>query len=181
MAENLVSEGKLVTLVNATAASNIAAGIMVGVNTGVNTIYSLSRETTGLAGTGGTFGCRFLGVLDATVSGGQSPITVWAEGVFRFQLATAISTAAFIGMPVYAPLSGAGDRVGTVGDGPLTGSLPIGTVVGVSTANAGNTSGGWVDVRIMPGAYRWGIYGRADAIATGNALVEHGDVWPPVM
>src|SRR3990167_8719252 len=121
MPENRLSEGSRVTLANATAASNIDAGTMVAVNTGANTIYTFAREVTGLSATGGGIGCRFIGVLDDNVSAGQSPIVVWTDGVFEFQLATAISTAVFVGMPVYGPLSGAGIRVGQVGDGPLTG------------------------------------------------------------
>ena len=174
MAENRISEGRLVTLEGATAASNIVAGTMVGLNTGSNSIYSYSRETAGFSGTAGAFGMRFIGILDEDVSAGQCPVTVWTEGVFRlrFQLGNS-GAAAFVGRPVFACSSGGGLLVSTNSGGAAgnpTGTNPIGTVVawGVS-----GTAGDWLDVKINPGAFLWG----SNMIATTGL----GNNYPPTL
>ena len=63
MPENRRSEGFLVTLENATAASNIAAGTMVATESGLNTIFSADREVAGLTASA-SLGSRIIGVLD---------------------------------------------------------------------------------------------------------------------
>ena len=166
--ENLISEGKLVTLEGCTAASNIAAGRMVAVDTGASMIYSFDSEVAGLTGTGGAHGVRFIGILDDSVSAGQSPVTVWTEGVFDLQLQSAISTAALIGRPVWGAVSGGGALVTTLGT--TTGSYPIGSVVGLTNG----TSGEYVRVKIKPAAFRWGPY----LSLTGT---ENGSHFPPTL
>ena len=175
MSENRKSEGKLVTLENATAASNISAGRFAAVLTGANTIYSLDKETTGLISTANV-GMHCVGILDDTISGGQSPVVVWTEGVFQVQLATSITTAAFVGMPVYPCTSGGGSLVTTSG---TTGDYPLGTVVGCSAG--GGTSGQYVQVLITPGAKRWGSFGLGSAHVTGTGPTEFGNIWPPIV
>ena len=143
MSENYRSEGRIVTLENATAASNIAAGTPVAIATAANSVYTLGRTVTGFSGTGQSMGSRFIGVLDEAVSAGQSPINVIAQGVFQFTMSSAITTA-YIGIPVFGD---SGQVVEVVGS--LTGTLSIGTIVGVPT---GELSGQVVQVRIHPGA-----------------------------
>ena len=168
--ENLISEGKLVTLEGCTAASNIAAGRMVAVDTGASMVYSFDREAAGFTATAGSHGMRFIGILDDSVSAGQSPITVWTEGVFELQLASSITTAALIGRPVWGAVSGGGALVTTLGDATTTGSYPIGSVVGLTNG----TSGEYVRVKIKPAAFRWGPY----LSLTGT---ENGSHFPPTL
>lgn len=175
MSENRKSEGRIVTLENSTAAVNMSAGSMVAVLTGTQEIYPCDRETAGLSSTANV-GMHFVGILDDSVSALESPINIWTEGVFKIQLASSIATAAFVGMPVFACNSGCGTLIETSG---ATGDYPIGTVVGASAG--GGTSGQYVQVKIYPGAYRWSIYGRANAIATADAVLELGSIWPPVI
>ena len=160
--ENLISEGKLVTLENCTAASNISAGRMVGVATGASMVYTFANETTGMESTGGAHGMRFIGILDDDVSAGQCPVTVWTEGVFDLQLQSAISTAALIGRPVWGAVSGTGNLVTTLGT--TTGSYPIGSVVGLTNG----TSGEYVRVKIKPGAFRWGSWNSVTGLTNGS-------------
>lgn len=175
MPENRRGEGRLVVLENCTAASNIVGGTMIAVGSGANQALSFSSETTGLTSTGGGMGVRFVGILDDDVSAGQCPIAVWTDGIFELQLASSITTAALIGRPVYACISGGGLLVQTLG--AVTGTIPVGTVVGL----AAGTSGQYVRVKITPGAYNWGIFGRVDAIATSNAVLDFGNIFPPVL
>ena len=175
MSENRVSEGELVTLEGATAASNIAAGCMVGVGTGVNLVYSLDREAAGFTGTA-LAGGRFVGVLDESISAGQSPVTVWTNGVFKFRLNTGstLSASAMIGKPVYAQNSGGGTLVDTTA---VTGDIAVGTIVGRAIITEPSCT--WVRVKITPGIFRWGIYGQAAAGAlSGTSYVGH--VYPPL-
>ena len=160
--ENLISEGKLVTLDGCTAASNIAAGRMVAVDTGASMLYTFTSEVAGLTGTGGAHGMRFIGVLDDDVSAGQCPVTVWTEGVFEFTLQSGITTAALIGRPVWGAVSGTGNLVTTLGT--TTGSYPIGSVVGLTNGTSGQT----VRVKIMPGAFRWGSWNSLTGTEFGN-------------
>jgi len=165
MAENRRSEGRLVTLEGATAASNIVAGSMVGTSgvTG-HLVYTLSSSTVGL-GLSGNLGQCFLGVLDEDVSAGDSPITVWTEGVFEFELSTAaLSGALYLGAPVWASDSGTvGQEVNIIGE---TGSHAIGTLVGAPAW--ATTSVGHVQVKISPAMYHWSYYQPA-ATATNIA------------
>ena len=164
MSENRISEGNYIFLEGATAASNIAAGRMVGTNTAVSTIYTLTRETAGLSGTGGAFGMRFIGILDDDVSAGQVGVGVWTEGVFELQLQSGITTGALLGRPVYAAISGTGNLVSTLD--AATGSFPVGSVVGLING----TSGQYVRVRITPGAFRWGAWNSVTGITQGNTF-----------
>lgn len=141
MSENRLSEGQLVTYYNVTAASNIVAGAMVA-TTGT-LVYTMSSGTTGYGETGTFY--NFLGVTDEALSAGQSPITVWTEGVFKFELATAsVSGNLYPGRPVWCTDSGThGKEVGSVG---VNGTQSVGTLVGMSTW--GSTAVGYVDVKI---------------------------------
>jgi hypothetical protein len=137
---------------------------MVAVNTGVSLVYTFCNETAGLSGTAGAAGMRFIGILDDDVSAGQCPVTVWTEGVFELTLQSAITTAALIGRPVWGAISGTGNLVTTLG--PATGSLPIGSVVGLTNGTSGQT----VNVKIMPGAFRWGAFGTVTGTENGNTF-----------
>lgn len=175
MAENRMSEGELVTLVGATAASNIAAGCMVGIATGGNAVFSLDRESVGLtnsARAGGTF----IGVLDETVVEGQSPITVWTQGVFKFRLnsETTMTGSAAIGKPVFAQTSGGGALVDYTG---TTGDQAVGTVVGYDLGI--EISCGYVRIKISPASFNWGCFGIAQAGASSGTGYE-GHVYPPL-
>jgi hypothetical protein len=174
MADNRLSEGRMISLAGATAASSIVAGTLVATNTGGNSIYSYCKETVGLSGTGGAIGIRFIGILDDNVSAGQNPVNVWVEGVFALQFASSISTA-YIGQPVYSCISGAGMLISNSG---TTGEIPLGTIVGLGR---GELSGQYVHVKITPGAFNWGCFGRVDAIATADAVLEFGNLFPPVL
>ena len=160
--ENRISEGKLVYFEKCTAASNISAGRMVATNTAVGTIFTFAGETTGLSGTAGAFGARFIGILDEGVSALQVGMSIWTEGIFDLQLCSGITTAATIGHPVYGAISGSGNLVGTLGT--TTGETPIGTVVG----RTNGTSGEYVRVKIVPGAFNWGALLSSTGTHMGN-------------
>ena|SRR3990167_394884 len=171
MAENRISGGRLITLEGCTAFSNIAAGTLLAVNTASNGVYSFCRETTGL-NTAGSFGMRFLGVLDDDISAGQVCFNVWTEGIFRVRLQLANTASVTVGQPVFPGLSGAGLGVvantgGTAAGGVLnvTGTQSIGTVVGRS---ASGTAGEWIDIVIKPNALLWGPYAMAATTGLGN-------------
>ena len=172
MAENLISEGRLVTLEGATAGVNMSAGILVCVDSGVNTVWPGDRETAGFSSTA-KGGGRFLGVLDEDVSAGQEPITVWTEGVFKFQLCSGstLSATAMIGKPVFLNNSGCGTLVDVTA---VTGDFAIGTIVGMPDGT--EPSGDYVNIKITPGAFRWGVYG----VQTATIANYFGNVWPPL-
>lgn len=149
MAEQRKSEGALVTLENVTAASNIAAGSMVGVSGTL--LYSLSSATINLTA---TLGYAFVGILDESISAGQSPITIWTEGVFAIQIASGATDAnLFPGQPVWSDGSGYVTTPGAEGD------AAVGTIVGISNATFGGT--GAADIRayvkIRPMGFNWTI------------------------
>lgn len=173
MSENLVSEGRLLTLEGATAFSNIAAGRLVVVATGINSIFSGDREAASNSSTA-MIGGACLGILDEAVSAGQEPITVWTEGVFRLQLASSstLSATAMIGKPVYIVNSGGGALVDTTA---VTGDYPVGTIVGIPDGL--EPSGKFVNVKITPGAFRWGVFGVQTATQANN----FGHVFPPLI
>jgi len=173
MAENRISEGELVTIDHATAASNIAAGRFVAIDTGSNQIYSCDHESVGFSGSA-LAGARCLGVLDEDVSAGQCPITVWTKGVFKFRInsGSTFSATAMIGHPVFASVSGGGFRVDHTG---TTGDVSLGTVVGLPVGTT-EPSGSYVRVKINPGAFRWGVYG----VQTATVAMYFGNVWPPL-
>ncbi len=151
MVEQRKSEGKLVTLENVTAASNIASNTMIAVSGSL--VYTLSSGTTGFGNTA-TMGYSFVGILDESISAGQSPITVWTEGVFQIPLATASTSGnLYPGQPVWATDSGThGQEVGTPG---VDGDMSIGTLVGMTTW--GSTASTPVMVKIRPGGFNWTI------------------------
>jgi len=169
-----MSEGELVTLIRATAASNIAAGSMVAVDTGSNHIFSLDHESTGLSGSARA-SAKFIGVLDETITEGQSPITVWTQGVFKYRLNTAstLTGSAAIGKPVYASVSGGGNLVDYTA---TTGEIAVGTIVGYNL-NGIELSCTYVRVKINPALFRWGIYGYA---GSGSGTAYFGHVYPPL-
>ena len=147
--ETRMSEGKLVTLENVTAASNLTAGDMIAVSG--HMVYSLSSATIA---TTATLGYSFVGVLDENVSAGQSPITVWTEGIFKFPLASGATEANIMpGLPVWCDGSGYVTTPGAQGD------AAVGTIVGISNATYGSTGGAavYVYVKIRPMEYNWTI------------------------
>jgi len=172
MSENLISEGRLITLEGATAGSNIAAGRMICVDSGRNTLFTACRETSGFTATAKAGG-RFIGILDESVSAGQEPISVWTEGVFKLQLCSAstLSATAMIGKPVYLSNSGSGNLVDCTA---VTGDLAIGTIVGMPGGT--EPSGAYINVKITPGAFRWGVFG----VQTGTVANYFGHVYPPL-
>ena len=162
MSENRKSEGLLLTLENVTAASNIAAGKLVAISG--HTIYTLDSASTGFGNTG-TMNYNFIGILDESISAGQSPITVWTEGVFQLPIDTAATSGnLYAGFPVAWGTSG----VTTPG---VEGDASIGTIVGMETF--GNTGGGSVKesgvalIYIRPMALNWTIFATAALSATG--------------
>lgn len=164
MSENLKSEGNLVTLEGVSAVSNIAAGTPVGLATATNHIHTFGLTVAGQEGTGQSFGSRFIGILDEDVSAGQTPINVLTKGIFQLTMSSAITTS-YVGEPVFGD---SGAVVAVVGN--TTGSLSIGTVVGVP---AGELSGQVVQVRIHPGALQPFQY----LLNTGTEI---GNVFPRI-
>jgi len=155
--EQRKSEGRLVTLENVTAASNIVAGAMVAMSGTL--VYTMSSGTTGYNETATFY--NFIGVLDQAVSAGQCPITVWTEGVFSFDLATAsISGNLYPGQPVWCTDSGThGREVGTAG---VNGAHCVGSLVGMQTW--GSTASTPVQVKINTKI--WSIASTAALTAT---------------
>ena len=159
MPENKRSEGMLVTLEGAWAASNIVAGTPVQGASATNAIYTLGDNTTG-AGTGHNAE-RFLGILDEDVSASQTPITVWTKGVVRMILNADMSaTDIHNGNPVFAN-SG---LIVNSRKALKTGYAAIGTIVGRISATV--SSGGYINVKINPGSYRWMYSIPADLTAS---------------
>jgi len=158
--EQRKSEGRLVTLENVTAASNIVAGAMVAMSGTL--VYTMSSGTTGYNETATFY--NFIGVLDEAVSAGQSPITVWTEGVFSFDLATAaVSGNLYPGQPVWCTDSGThGREVGTAG---VDGTMCVGSLV--SMATWGSTASTPVQVKINTNI--WTIAAAAASITATAA------------
>lgn len=156
MSEQRKSEGHLVTFENCTAASNIAAGAMLGISG--TTIYSLTSATIN---TTATLGYSFIGINDDNISANQSPVTVWADGVFKLPLATAsVSGNLYPGLPVWSDGSGAMITPGPEGD------AAVGTLVGILGGTWGATGAGYVFVKIRPMAYNWTIAATAALSST---------------
>jgi hypothetical protein len=165
MAENRKSSGRLVTLSYCTALSNIPAGTPVACLTGNNVITTLGRTVTGMSATAG-LGHHFIGILDANVSAGQSPISVWTEGVFELTASSAWTTA-YIGDAVF-PDSGkvciqAAAAV-TTGDSPIGSYIPYGT---------GERSGTTILVRINPMIWRHNTFGH---VANSTSGIQGGAI-----
>ncbi len=158
MVETRKSEGRLITLENVTAASNMSAGDMVGVSG--TRVFSLSSATIDLTA---TLGYAFVGILDEDISAGQSPITVWSEGVFKIPIASGATDAnIFPGQPMWCDGSGHVTTPGAEGD------AAIGSLVGISNATFGSTGGAVVNalVRLRPMAYNWTIAASSGLSAT---------------
>lgn len=156
--EQRLSEGKLITLENVTAASNMSAGDLVALSG--HMVYSLSSATIS---TTATLGYSFIGVLDEDISAGLSPVTVWTEGVFKIPLASGAADANIMpGLPVWCDGSGHATTPGANGD------AAIGTIVGISNATYGSTGGAVVNVyvKIRPMALNWTIAATASLSAT---------------
>lgn len=176
MADNRMSEGYLVTFENCTAFSNIPAGTPVAFNTGpapgsATQVYTLGENVAGLGETA-LLGYHFIGVTDEDLSAGDSPVTVWVDGVFKFpQSRSGLDANHHAGYPVWAD---SGQTI-LVGDGTGTGDLAIGSIVGWPTA-APNTAC-YVLVKINPGVFRWSIYSSGIAAGTSATNTE-GLVWP---
>jgi len=171
--ETRVNDGVLVTFENCTAASNMAAGTLVAVNTspaaqGSTTLFSLSDNTVGFTSSA-LMGYHFIGVLDESVSAGQSPVTVLTEGVFKMFTNSATLTANMvIGTPVF------GSEPGTVsvGVGGAVSDIAIGSLVGLCGSGTLAT-GAYVLVKIKPGAFRWTIW--QDTMAAGGTTASAPD------
>ena len=164
MGETRTSEGKLVTLEFCTALSNIAAGTPVALITGTTTIGTLGLTVAGVSATA-PLGHQFVGVLDESVSAGQTPITVWTEGVFKFTMSSAATLASIQpGWPVAADS-------GTVVTTPVvTGDQTIGTLV-TQYAGWAATGSRTVEVAISPSMWRWDRYVPANTASAvfGNS------------
>ena len=155
--EQRKSEGRLVTLENVTAASNIVAGAMVA--TSGTLVYTMSSGTTGYGETGTFY--KFIGVLDEAVSAGQCPITVWTESVFSFDLDPVSNSGTLLpGNPVWCSDSGTHGRM-VINTG-VDGAHCVGTLV--SMATWGSTASTPVQVKINTDI--WTIAASAAITAT---------------
>jgi hypothetical protein len=177
--ENRIGDGILLTFESCTAFSNIPAGTPVAIGTGLATghsIYTLGNAVAGMGETGANVGgAHFIGITDKDYSAGESPVSVWTEGVFRMYTSSSTVKANLqIGFPVWQ-LSGTRVVLG-VPPATHTGDVPIGTLVGICGAS-GNTTGRYVEVLIRPGAYRWTIYGSG-ILAASSATSPEGLCWP---
>jgi len=158
MAENRRSEGRLVTLQFCTAASNIPAGTPLAVASATSLVYTLGLSTTGFGMTAG-MGSYFVGISDEDLSAGDSPVTVWVEGVFELTASSAWTTA-YVGAAVMAD-SG---RVCTVG-ALMSGQAPIGSYI---KANATvEASGRTILVKIRPAVWNWSTYNVQSNLTSG--------------
>jgi hypothetical protein len=155
--ENRRSEGRLVTLQFCTAASNIPAGTPLACASASSTIYTLGASTTGFGMSGG-MDSYFIGISDQDLSAGQSPVTVWVEGVFELTANSAWVTA-YVGNAVFAD---SGKVVAMVGK--ASGICPIGSYI---PAGTGERSGRTVLVKINPCVWRWSTYSQSANQASG--------------
>ena len=153
--ENRRSEGRLVTLQYCTAISNIPAGTPLGLLTGTNNIYTLGKDTTGLSNTA-NLGGAFIGISDEDLSAGDSPVTVWTEGVFEMTASSAWATG-YIGDAVEA------DSGKVVTDAYTVGNASIGSYI---PAGSGERSGKTVLVKIRPIMWEWDTIGAVDISGT---------------
>lgn len=158
MSENRRSEGTLVTLMFCTAASNIPAGTPLACGSATSLVYTLGLTTTGFGMTG-NIGGYFIGISDQDLSAGQSPITVWTEGVFELTASSAWTTA-YIADAV-SPDSG---KVCTVTH--VTGTRPLGSYI---PAGTGERSGRTILVKINPAVWDWNTLGLANISGTGGS------------
>lgn len=158
MAENRRSEGHLITL-NVTAASDIAAGMPVAISGTL--AYNLQSGVTGLGNTA-TLNYNFIGISDQLISGGQCPITVWGDGVFRLQMSSACTTGNLKpGNPVWAA-----SAVGMVITLGATGDAVLGTLIQGDWNATGQL---FYDIKINPARLRWST--RGFAAVTGSAAM----------
>lgn len=184
MAWNRISEGALVTFEDCSALSNIPAGTLVGLagqisgGVGITQVGTLGDTVAGISATAWGLGMHFIGVTDEALSAGDSPVTVWTQGVFKLQIASgSIDASMFAGHPVWAH-SGNSILIDEAGNG--TADAPIGTIVGfptgtLSTGGAGQLN--YVFVKIRPAAYRWTIYNSSLTAAT-SATAPEALCWP---
>lgn len=181
MAENRIGEGVLVTFENCTAYSNIAAGTPVAIISaaaagGGTQITTLGDNVAGFSSTAEGMGYHFIGILDENVSAGDSPVTVWTEGVFRLHTSTgSVKGNVQIGFPVFGN-SGNVVSLGVPGSA-TTGEPPIGTLVGLHGCSGTTTGSSVVSVRIKPAIYRWTIYNSGIAANT-SATAPEALCWP---
>ncbi len=165
MSENRRSEGRLVTLQFCTAASNIPAGTPLAVMSATSLIYTLGLSTTGFGATAG-IGSYFAGISDEDLSAGDSPVTLWVEGVFELTAASAWSTA-YVGDAVMPDSGRVCVVVGVTGTPPIGSYIPAGT---------GERSGTTILVKIKPAIWEWDTYGLANISGTGGS--HDGKVFP---
>jgi len=125
--ENYRGEGKSIylDLVASPSGSDICAGDMV--------VLLASRATAGNTGliaplTGLTSCQYFIGVADSFLSGGQRGLTVLTEGVFEFQLASAVDMTGHIGDPVFGVSKKEVSVCMSAANG--TGMISIGNIIG---------------------------------------------------
>jgi hypothetical protein len=125
----------------------------------MNTIYTLGNATTGLLFTGGV-GYYFIGIADQDLSAGQTPVTVWVEGVFELTASSAWTTA-YIGDAI---MPDSGKVVDNTRVGLVSGNACIGSYI---PAGSGERSGRSVLVKINPGVWRWMTYSQTSSLSSG--------------
>lgn len=163
------SEGRLVTLQFCTAASNIPAGTPLAVMSATSLIYTLGLSTTGFGASGG-IGLYFAGISDEDLSAGDSPVTLWVDGVFELTASSAWTTA-YVGDAVM-PDSGK-----VVAITPITGNASIGSYI---PAGTGERSGTTVLVKIKPAIWNWITMGGSVS-GTGGTAAGQGGVFPRLL
>jgi len=168
MSETLRSNNNtdgLLTLTECTAASNIAAGTPVALLTGSNMIYTLGDSTPGFSCTA-LMGHHFIGITEEDYSAGDSPITVWTEGVFKMYTLAGCSATNTTNTLCQAVFADSG-RVAQVGHATTTGDAAIGTLV----IPAASGSASWFGVKINPAMWRRMAYMPNSCTATSNAAL----------
>jgi len=165
MAEVMYNDSRdgLVTLINSTAASNIAAGTPLAIGTGGGAIYTLGDNVVNFSATA-LMGYHFIGIADQNYSAGDCPVTVWTKGVFRLQTTADGNSATncHAGQAVFAS-SGSVVRVGAAA---TTGDMAIGSIV--SRPLSGSNT--WCDVKINPSMFRWSVFAGAGPTASANPV-----------
>jgi hypothetical protein len=114
----------------------------------------------------GGIGGYFIGICDQDLSAGQSPVSVWVEGVFELTGSSGWTTA-YVGEAVM-PDSGKVVNIGAI----LSGNAPMGSYI---PAGTGERSGRTVLVNISPVVWRWSTYNVTTTL--GDSGVQ-GDVYP---
>lgn len=166
MSENLLSNNNsdgLLTLTDCTAASNIPAGTPVALLTGSTMIYTLGQTVAGFSCTA-LLGHHFIGITDEDYSAGDSPVTIWTNGVFKMYTASGCSATNTTNTLVQAVFAKSGRYV-QIGHATTTGDAAIGTLI--QPAASGSSS--WCGVKINPAMWRRMKYMPNSTTATSYA------------